>query len=102
LPSSRLGIALQQDPRASEVEVIGTLEQEVPWLREQVKARYWSFVQLGRGVDVRIKILSGELNRSRQLANACHVRGNKQEIALVHVLEVGVTELALRRERFQR
>ncbi len=27
---------------------------------------------------------------------------DKQEIALVHALEVGVTELALRRERFQR
>ena len=27
---------------------------------------------------------------------------DKQEIALVHALEVGVTELAMRRERFQR
>lgn len=27
---------------------------------------------------------------------------DKQEIALVHALEVGVTELASRRERFQR
>jgi hypothetical protein len=27
---------------------------------------------------------------------------DKQEIALVHLLEVGVTELAMRRERFQR
>ena len=27
---------------------------------------------------------------------------DKQEIALVHALEVGVIELALRRERFQR
>jgi len=27
---------------------------------------------------------------------------DKQEIALVHALEVGVTELAVRRERFQR
>jgi hypothetical protein len=26
----------------------------------------------------------------------------KQEIALVHLLEVGVTEVAMRRERFQR
>ena len=30
------------------------------------------------------------------------VAPDKQEIALVHALEVGVIELALRRERFQR
>ena len=27
---------------------------------------------------------------------------DKQEIAIVHALEVGITEMALRRERFQR
>ena len=31
-----------------------------------------------------------------------HIAPDKQEIALVHALEVGVTELAARRERFKK
>ena len=31
-----------------------------------------------------------------------HIAPDKQEIALVHALEVGITELAARRERFRK
>jgi len=31
-----------------------------------------------------------------------HIAPDKQEIALVHALEVGITELAARRERFKK
>jgi hypothetical protein len=49
---------------------------------------------------VRIRDLS--IERPAIVAYLNALAPDKQAIALVHALEVGVTELALRRERFQR
>ena len=52
------------------------------------------------GTSVRIRDLS--IERPAIVAYLNALAPDKQAIALVHALEVGVTELALRRERFQR
>jgi hypothetical protein len=42
------------------------------------------------------------IERPNIIAYLARIAPDKQEIALVHALEVGVTELIARRERFQR
>ncbi|HJZ71238.1 MAG TPA: hypothetical protein VKE51_05825 [Vicinamibacterales bacterium] len=42
------------------------------------------------------------IERATIVAYLARIAPEKQEIALVHALEVGVTELIARRERFQR
>jgi hypothetical protein len=49
-----------------------------------------------------INIQELRIERPAIVAYLKAIAPDKQEIALVHALEVGVTELALRRERFQR
>ena len=49
-----------------------------------------------------ITIQELRIERPSVVAYLKAIAPDKQEIALVHALEVGVTELALRRERFQR
>jgi hypothetical protein len=41
------------------------------------------------------------IDRPAVVAYFAHISADKQEIALVHALEVGVNELAARRERFK-
>ena len=50
--------------------------------------------------SVRIHELT--IERAAIAAYLDHIAPDKQEIALVHALEVGVTELAARRERFRK
>ncbi len=50
--------------------------------------------------SLRIRDLS--IERPAIVAYLRAIAPDKQEIALLHALEVGVTELASRRERFQR
>ena len=49
---------------------------------------------------VRIRELT--IERPAITAYLEHIAPDKQEIALVHALEVGITELAARRERFRK
>jgi len=56
-------------------------------------------------VEVQLGAVSIQDLRIERPAIVAYLRAiapDKQEIALLHALEVGVTELALRRERFQR
>jgi hypothetical protein len=56
-------------------------------------------------VDVQsamVNIQELRIERPAIVAYLKAIAPDKQEIALVHALEVGVTELASRRERFQR
>jgi hypothetical protein len=56
-------------------------------------------------VEVQSATINIQELRIERPAIVAYLKGiapDKQEIALVHALEVGVTELALRRERFQR
>ncbi len=52
------------------------------------------------GTSMQIRHLS--IERPAIVAYIARIAPEKQEIALVHALEVGVTELIARRERFQR
>ena len=49
-----------------------------------------------------INIQDLRIERPSIVAYLRTIAPDKQEIALLHALEVGVTELGLRRERFQR
>jgi hypothetical protein len=59
----------------------------------------------GRSVEVletSLRIHDLSIDRPAILAYLAKIAPEKQEIALVHAIEVGVTELVARRERFQR
>ena len=53
-------------------------------------------------LETSMRIHDLRIERPAIVAYLRAIAPDKQEIALVHALEVGVTELALRRERFQR
>ena len=53
-------------------------------------------------LETSMRIHDLSIERPAVVAYLRAIAPDKQEIALVHALEVGVTELASRRERFQR
>jgi hypothetical protein len=53
-------------------------------------------------LDTSMRIRDLCIERPAIVAYMSRIAPEKQEIALVHALEVGVTELIARRERFQR
>jgi hypothetical protein len=52
--------------------------------------------------DATVRIHDLTIERPAVAAYLEHIAPGKQEIALVHALEVGVTELVARRERFRK
>ena len=52
-------------------------------------------------LDTTMRIHELSIERASIVAYLQKISPDKQEIALVHLLEVGVTELLARRERFQ-
>jgi hypothetical protein len=59
----------------------------------------------GRSLEVMattVRIHELTIDRPAIAAYLDHIAPSKQEIALVHALEVGITELAARRERFRK
>jgi hypothetical protein len=52
-------------------------------------------------LDTTMRIHELSIERASVIAYLQKISPEKQEIALVHLLEVGVTELLARRERFQ-
>ena len=53
-------------------------------------------------LDTMMRIHDLRIERPAILAYLGKIAPEKQEIALVHAIEVGITELIARRERFQR
>ena len=53
-------------------------------------------------LDTMMRIHELRIDRPNIVAYLAKIAPEKQEIALVHAIEVGVTELIARRERFQR
>ena len=53
-------------------------------------------------VATTVRIHDLTIERPAIAAYLDHIAPDKQEIALVHALEVGITELAARRERFRK
>ena len=52
-------------------------------------------------LSMRIRIHDVNIEKAEVVAYFKSIPADKQEIALVHTLEVGVAELAMRRERFK-
>lgn len=69
-----------------------------------VKPNVESVAGIGRAVEVEnttMRIRDLRVDRSGVVAYLRGVAPDKQEIALIHLLEVGVTELLARRRRFE-
>jgi len=52
-------------------------------------------------LSMRMRIHDVSIDRPAVVAYFKNIPADKQEIALIHALEVGIAELAMRRERFK-
>jgi len=52
-------------------------------------------------LSMRMRIKDLSIDRPAIVAYFKNIPADKQEIALIHALEVGITELTMRRERFK-